>query len=245
MNIDDKIIGSVARGRGLFVAASFGTAILALLSGCGGGNANFRYRLAITVEINGVVKTASSIVNVYYYWGDSVEASGARGFSTVKGVAPVIELGQGYGWLVAALNVNYVEYARRKKALGVACPQPKTAAEFGQVFAETREALDRLSSGKRDLPANLLPAFIWFPAGASYKQAQQICPEEFYRAIGANVRIRSVSVEVARDAPVLKRLEIKAPWLDEIRVDQGVRHMQFGDAFEVGRQSQLETDNKD
>ena len=245
MSFGEKIIEGVTCWRATYAAAGLGTAMLALLSGCGGGSANFRYRLAMVVEINGVVKTASSIVNVYYYWGNSVEASGARGFSAVKGVAPVIELGQGNGWLVAALNVNYVEYARRKKDLGVACPVPKTAAEFGQVFAETREQLDRLSSGKRDLPANLLPAFIWFPAGASYKQAQQICPEEFSRAIGANVRLRSVSIEVARDAPVLKRLEIKAPWLDEIRVDQGVRHMQFGDAFEVSRQSQLETDNKD
>ena len=243
MGIEGKFFGRAARAR--FIAAGVGAALFVLLSGCGGGSANFRYRLAMTVEIDGIVKSASSIVNVYYYWGDSVEASGARGFSNIKGVAPVIELGQGNGWLVAALNVNYVEYARRKRALDAACPQPKTAAEFGQVFAETPEQLERLSSGKRDLPANLLPAFIWFPAGASYKQGQQICPEEFSRVIGANFRLRSASVEVARDAPVLTRLEIKAPWLDEIRVDQGERHIQFGDGFEVGRQSQLETDNKD
>lgn len=244
MNIGNNIIGRVARWRSLLVATGFGAAMLALLSSCAGGSANFRYRLAFAVEIDGAVKTASSIVNVYYYWGNSVEASGARGFSTVTGVVPVIDLGQGRGWLVAALNVNYVEYARRKKNLGLACPTPKTAAEFGQVFAETREALDRLASGKRDLPAKLLPAFIWFPAGAPYKQARQICPEEFSRVIGGDAKLRAVSVEVAKEATVLKRLAISAPWLEEIRVDQSERHMQFGDAFEVSRQSQLETDNK-
>ena len=231
-------------GRVPLVAAGLGVIILALLSGCGIGSANFRYRLMFTVEMNGVLKSASSIVNVYYHWGNSVEASGASGFSTVKGVAPVIELGQGQGWLVAGLNVNYVEHARRQRAFGIGCPQPKSAAAFGQVFAQTREQLGRLSSGKRDLPADLLPAFIWIPYGASYKQAQQLCPEEFARVIGSSVKLRSVSVEVAQDAPVLKRLDTKTLWLDEIRIDQINHFTKDGDQYKLDRQYQLETDNR-
>ena len=38
--------------------------------------------------------------------------------------------------------------------------------------------------------------------------------------IGANIELRSVTIEAAPDAPLLTRLEIKAPWLDEIRIDQ-------------------------
>ena len=231
-----------ANGREPLFALGFGVAMLALLSGCDGGSANFRYRLMFTVEVNGMEKTASSIVNVHYYWGNSVEASGASGFSEVKGVAPVIDLGQGLGWLVAGLGADYAEHARRVEAFGLRCPQPGTAAAFGQVFAKEREELDRLSSGKRTLPVDLLPAFIWFPAGASYRQAQQICPEEFARVIDAGVKLRSVSVEVARDGPVLRRLEIKTPWLNEIRVEQRDSYSKQFEIYKPDRLGSIEID---
>jgi hypothetical protein len=38
--------------------------------------------------------------------------------------------------------------------------------------------------------------------------------------IGAHIELRSVSIEAAPDAPLLTRLNISAPWLDEIRIDQ-------------------------
>ena len=80
--------------------------------------------------------------------------------------------------------------------------------------------LANLQQGRRDLTDDSYPAFIWFPYGQPYERAQQLCPEEFSRAIGANIELQSVTIEVAPDAPLLTRLNINAPWLDEIRADQ-------------------------
>jgi hypothetical protein len=70
------------------------------------------------------------------------------------------------------------------------------------------------------LGADHLPAFIWFPSGVSYRQSQQLCPEEFSRVTGADVKLQTVTIEIAPDAPVATTLDIQAPWLDEMRNDK-------------------------
>jgi hypothetical protein len=44
--------------------------------------------------------------------------------------------------------------------------------------------------------------------------------EEFSRVIGADVRVRAVSIELAPGTPVQLRLDIQAPWLEEMRNDK-------------------------
>src|SRR4051812_12324406 len=75
---------------------------LVLLSACGGNDGTFRYRLAFSVSVNGAVKSGSSIISVHYRGGQPGWESGVTTYTTVKGVAPVIDLGQN-GTLVAAM----------------------------------------------------------------------------------------------------------------------------------------------
>ena len=58
----------------------------------------------------------------------------------------------------------------------------------------------------------------------------------------AGIKLQSVAIERVPDAPLLKRLDIQAPWLDEIRVDQRESFTRFGTDFKPRRQAQLETD---
>lgn len=190
-----------------------------LLSACGGSDATFRYRLTVSVSVNGVTKSGSSIISVRYRTGQSGWESGVTTYTTVKGVAPVIDLGQ-YGMLVAAMASDGEEWVRHKKQYGLACKKPLTADSLPGKFRLEPAALANLREGKRDLTDDSYPAFIWFPSGQPYERAQQLCPEEFSRVIGANVELRSVTIEAAPDAPLLTRLNISAPWLDEIRADQ-------------------------
>jgi hypothetical protein len=62
--------------------------------------------------------------------------------------------------------------------------------------------------------------------------------------IGANIELRSVSIEVARNAPVLFRLDIQAPWLNEIREDQRDGVSGTTGIFKPDRTLAIETDNK-
>ena len=168
-------------------------AILGLLSGCGGYSETIRYRVTVEIEMDGEAKSGSSIIEVLYYGSNSpgsTGASGASGYSQTKGVAPVVNLGR-HGMLVAAMSPNYAEFYRRQKMHGLACKAPKAAASWPAALGLTLNDLKKRTTDKSALKDDLYPAFIWFPEGASYKQAQQICPEEFARVIGAHCQRRS------------------------------------------------------
>lgn len=210
---------------------------LLFLTACGRGDATFRYRLTVSVSVNGVTESGSSIISVRYRTGHPGWESGVSTYTTVKGVAPVIDLGQ-YGMLVAAMAYDVDAWASRK-----ACKPPVPAESLPGKFRLEPAALANLRGDKRDLTDGSYPAFIWFPAGKPYEQAQQLCPEEFSRAIGANIELRSATIEAAPDAPLLTRLEIKAPWLDEIRIDQKSGSVtSWVGIFKPRRKSQIETD---
>jgi hypothetical protein len=209
-----------------------------LLSACGGSDGTFRYRMAFSVSVNGAVKSGSSIISVHYRGGQPGWETGVATYTTLTGVAPVIDLGQ-YGMLVAAMTFNVDAWASRK-----ACKPPVTADWLPGKFGLKLPALVNLREVKRELTDDSYPAFIWFPYGQPYERAQQLCPEEFSRVIGADIELRSVTIEAAPDAPLLTRLEIKAPWLDEIRIDQKTKgSVDFKSGiFKPHRTRQIETD---
>jgi len=182
-------------------------------------------------------------MSVRYWRGGASWGTGEATYTIVNGVAPVIDLGQ-YGTLVASMASDGEEWFRRKKQYGLACKKPLTADSLPGKFRLEPAALAKLRGDKRDLTDDSYPAFIWFPSGQPYEQAQQLCPEEFSRAIGANIELRSVTIEAAPDAPLLTRLEIKAPWLDEIRTDQKTKGSVDSKSgiFKPHRTIQIETD---
>jgi hypothetical protein len=205
----------------------------------GGGNISFR--LTFAVNQDGAVKTGSSIIDVLFYGGGGT-ASGSpyRYYTSTEGVAPVIDLGS-HGWLVAAMDSDGEEYYRRKRLYGLACAVPRSAATLLDAFGLDASDLVKRSGGKRVLAEKYYPAFIWFPAGRPYVQAQQLCPEEFSSVVGASIKLQSVTIELAPDGPLLRKLDIRAPWLDEIRIDQRRSFTRFGTDFKPNRQAQLET----
>jgi hypothetical protein len=62
--------------------------------------------------------------------------------------------------------------------------------------------------------------------------------------IGVGIKLQSVTIELAPDAPLLNRIYIRAPWLDEIRIDQRESVTTFGVTFKPIRQRYLETDRR-
>ena len=228
--------GTILRVGLLVLAAVF------LFKACDGGSGgDVRYRLTVAVSVDGD-KTASSVINVLFYGGGgSSSGSPYRYYTMTQGVAPVIDLGS-HGWLVAAMEYDGEEYYRRKRLYGLSCAVPRMATNLLDAFGLDASDLVHQRSGKRVLAADHYPAFIWFPGGKPYEQGQQLCPEEFARVIGPGIALQSVTIELAPDAPLLKRLDIRAPWLEEIRIDQRERYERWGTAFKPNRQDQIETD---
>jgi hypothetical protein len=60
--------------------------------------------------------------------------------------------------------------------------------------------------------------------------------------IGAGIKLQSVTIELTPGAPLLKRLAIRAPWRDEIRIDQRERVTGGVLTFKPKRQALIETD---
>ena len=218
-------------------------AVLYLFKGWGnGGGGNVSFRLAFAVSVDGTVKSGFSIIDVLFYGGGGTRSgSPYQYYTTTQGIAPVIDLGS-HGWLVAAMAYDGEEYDRRKRQYGLACAVPRTAPTLLDAFGREVSDLTRRRGDKRALADNEYPAFIWFPPGKPYTQAQQLCPEEFSSVIGAGIKLQSVTIELAPNGPLLKTLDIRAPWLDEIRIDQRQSFTRFGTAFKPNRQAQIETD---
>jgi hypothetical protein len=218
-------------------------AVLLLFKACDNGGGDVRFRLTFAVSVDGAVKTGSSVINVLFYGGGGTKSGSPYQYYTMtEGVAPVVDLGGSFGWLVAATDYDGEEYYRRKRRSGLACAVPRMAPSLLDAFGVEVSDLRNRSGGKRVLAEKDYPAFIWFPAGKPYEQAQQLCPEEFSSVIGAGIKLQSVTIERAPGAPLLKRLDIRAPWLDEIRVDQRERYTGGVLTFKPSRQRQLETD---
>jgi hypothetical protein len=208
------------RRQSLFRARALGLAIallvLGLATACEGYRYTLVYRYSFTISVDGETKSASSLIQILFYGSDRPEASGARGFTSVKGFAPVIDLGP-HGWLVAAMRPDGVEWFHRHKDLGLSCKDPAGVDQFPSVLGPGVKALTAPESGLHVLPDRLYPAFIWFPPNRPFTDAVQICPEEFSRVIGARVDLKSVTVEVTPGAAAEAYLKIEAPWLEEIR----------------------------
>jgi hypothetical protein len=215
----DNIDASGRLRRGWWFAALLAAAAV-VFSACSTNVQTFRYRLNIAVEVDGEVKSASSIIQVWYEQYGSQNAAGARGGSWYRGVAPVIDLGS-HGMLFAGMEHRFGYFSWRKEKYGLACQRPVDAASLPKVYGLHAIALAKLREGKRELADGNYPPFIWFPDGGTWQDAKEICPEEFSRVIGADVTLRSVSIDPAPEAPLLHKLQIHAPWLDQMRIDQG------------------------
>ena len=192
--------------------------MLALVQACANNEKTFRYRLSFAVEVDGVVKSASSIIQVWYLKLGSQNAAGATGTAWYRGVAPVIDLGPD-GYLIASLR-PYCIYPNEEGGYGKVCKRAVSATELPKAFGlGYGNKLQQLREGKRELADDNYPAFIWIAKGASWRHTKRICPEEFSSVIGARVRLVSATIEAAPDAPLIHKLEIPAPWLDELRAD--------------------------
>jgi hypothetical protein len=227
----DIIDASGRLRHGWWLLAALLAAAALVFSACSTNVQTFRYRLGFAVEVDGEVKSASSIIQVWYEQYGSQNAAGARGGSWYRGVAPVIDLGS-HGYLIASMSAdcNYPKDSELRfqkspvttsKVYGKVCKPPSYASELPKAFGLHAIELEKLRDGKRDLAGDNYPPFIWIAQGGSWRETKRICPEEFESVIGADVKLKSVSIEAAPKAALLHKLEIQAPWIDAMRSDFG------------------------
>lgn len=192
-------------------------ALVLVLSGCG-TDQYIHYRITLEIEVDGEVRSGSSIIQAQFYGGgrSSPKKYGVR----LRGVSPVVDLGP-YGWLAIPIRHHHNYAYWRAKTFNLTYERPKDLDEALDVFQKDVADLVALRSGRSELPSRLLPAFAWFPAGQPYTEADQLFSEEFPRVIGRGVHLRAVTIELTPGAILEKKLSIEPEWLVELRKLRG------------------------
>jgi hypothetical protein len=178
--------------------------------------ASYSYRLTIAVEVDGLVHTGSSVIEVSYRfnpeWAAAI-ANGSRYSVRITGQAVVVDLTT-RGSLVAALHagtgsghVGIAADSLAGRAFGV-LPTP------GAVRHISRQ------QGSVELTPDNLPPFIWFPSLTAPDNAQTVNPANMAGVIGDSARFVSATVEITHD-PIVIDFDKRAPWYDALKATNG------------------------
>lgn len=174
----------------------------------------YRYRLIVEIEVDGQIKTDSSVVQMRWISQPAGLAGGRPWAASVTGQAPLVDLGK-HGAMAAALagasdGVPIPFEFLALHAFDVFPKKPRT-------FPPTEDGLRAVykKRGKVALRADNLPMFVWLPDPAMPDTAVPLLPDEFSSKIAPGVRFRAAWLEVTND-PISTELAARLPWLPEL-----------------------------
>ncbi len=154
----------------------------------------FRYRLTVDIEADGKVHSASSVIEVRYWW---TELNGPKWAARVDaGIGPIVDLGR-YGSVIAALRTDPLDERLRKEGYARKLPYDVPVALTGlpwKAYKLDRHPVRHAPPGKVAL-TTYLPNFIWVPPSNDWTEARQLWKDEFEALIGPGVRLVQVSLE--------------------------------------------------
>jgi hypothetical protein len=175
------------------------------LSGCFGETYTVRYRLTLVVQVDGHVRTGSSVVQVYYIdqapwhpqWTDNV-----------RGEATYVDLGS-RGVLICLLTDD------PKRRTGVTDPASIPVMYFPSFFenglsSDTSKGGDELNAlnkatPKTDVSFDMLQMMVWFPNTGSPAGGTVVDPTNLSAALGNELKLLRATVEIT-DEPVTWRI---------------------------------------
>lgn len=170
---------------------------------------SYRYQLTMNVEVDGVLHSGSSIIEVTWYAHFLPELVS---FSPeLRGQAALVDLGD-RGVVVAAL-INGETYGPAKDGASGAIWIAARAFGLDSTIGE----LPRLSElrGKRELSLNNLPRFLWFSNPRDPMTARNVRVQDFASALGPSARFAGASVEITSE-PIVINIYDKLPWLKSL-----------------------------
>jgi len=176
-----------------------------------------RYRLTVEVEVDGTIRSGSSVIETRWSLWPPVIAglfNGGIGEVHVYGQAVFIDLGS-RGALLALLwpsSVTSLCGAVGTDFLAIRAFNAEAKLPCSG-YALTWGVLHSMSwqTGKATLTADNLPGFIWLPVVDDEMSARPAAAKDFPALFGGAVRLRSVWIEMTSD-PIASGLDKKIPW---------------------------------
>lgn len=181
---------------------------------------SYRYRLTISVELDGKVHTGSSVIEIRWIGHPNLPDAGS--FSPqVRGQAAFIDLGLS-GAIVAALGTGTGQTSPGAPDHAVSAVWFAARAFGNQSTNKELPALEKLR-GRRDLTPNNMPRLIWFPKIADPTSAKRFAAGDIMALLGPSARVVAAYVEIT-DAPIIIDIDKKFPWFSMLNrpLGQGV-----------------------
>lgn len=166
-----------------------------------------RYRLTVSIEVEGKVHSGSSIIEIGWQRGPPLGDAGGYA-PIIRGQAALVDLGD-RGVVVAALMTGEGYGPAKDGALSA---QWLAAEAFGNHSAgDEIPELPKLR-GKRDIALNKLPRLLWFRDRQDPTTAQKFMVQDIPAIFGPEARFAGASVEITSD-PIVVDIRQKLPWL--------------------------------
>jgi hypothetical protein len=170
---------------------------------------SYRYRLTVSIEIDGQAHTGSSVIEVTFRPRPDF-GNGAGYLPGIRGQAVFVDLAA-RGAVIALLRTGESSLDLKNgpwDATWIA------ARAFGNESTNPElPDLPRLR-GRRQLAPNNMPQFIWLPNIADPNNAQRFRPEVVNSLFGPDARLEA-QVEITRD-PIIVDIDRKLPWYSEL-----------------------------
>jgi hypothetical protein len=172
----------------------------------------YRYRLHLTLEIDGKAYTGSSVIEVSWSCGPKIADSGCG--ARLAGQATAVELGS-REVLVATLHSGEVA----NPMIHGTDATFLCAKAFGN--QSTHEELSSLPelAGARTLSRDNFPYLLWFPKPEDPKSATRVDFGTVSSLIDPTAHFSEATVEITRD-PIVIDIATKLPWLASLLREQ-------------------------
>jgi hypothetical protein len=173
---------------------------------------SYRYRLQLSLAVDGKVHTGSSVIEIVWGCGPKVAGLG-RCAPSLGGQAAVIDLGS-RGVVVAALRNGEVPPSDGAIDAVWFC-----AEAFGN--KSTNDELPALPGlkGRRDLSPDNFPRLIWFPNRADPKSVKKITVGDVANSLDPTARFTEAFCEITKD-PIVVNIAAKLPWYPALEREQ-------------------------
>jgi hypothetical protein len=195
--------------------------------------ASYRYRLTVSVEVDGQVHSGSSVIEVWHRFNPRTLWHAVGVYNDgIRGQAVLVGLGS-RGILVAALagqDRGCTVDARYLVGRAYEPASDRKPCVIGYPATIENERALAQRHGSIELTPDNLPAFIWFSDDANLNTAKMLEPADFAAVIGDSARLVSAQIEITND-PVVIDLDTKLPLyrglpppppLDSIKLPNGV-----------------------
>lgn len=195
-----------------FLLPYFGISVLPDLFGV-----TYRYKLTIEIEVDGEIKSGSSVVEVRNYIASGSEG-GVR--DAVTGEALFLDLGPDRRPLIALLTRQDQPSASAPKSSrgwGFSNPTGVLSRVYG-VDRAANEAIEsywaRLakSRGVKELSFSQLPTLVTFSDLGDPSSVMTVDPNELEATLGPGVKWRRATIEIS-DEPITRGIEERLTWL--------------------------------